>query len=104
MDDIFAIPYDREIQKAETAQNYRLAVRLWYLKTLKEMADRAVIDYRYGRTNHDYVASLYGGRYYSDFFRLTRNFEYTWYGQFPLSAEGYAGMQSDFVAFKNRLT
>ena len=103
-DDIFAIPYEKEIQKAVEAQNYRLAVRLWYLKTLKEMADRNVIDYRYGKTNSDYVAALYGGRYYRDFFRLTRNFEYTWYGQFNLSAEAYGMMQADFVTFKNSLS
>lgn len=102
-DDIFAINYEKEIQKAVSGANYRLAVRLWYLKTLKEMADKNIIDYRFGKTNNDYVMSLYGGRYYRDFFRITRNFEYTWYGQFNLSAEAYQMMQADFQNFKNSL-
>jgi len=102
-DDIFAIQYDREIQRAEDAKNYRLAVRLWYLKTLRELSDRNIIDYQYGKTNNHYVNSLYGSRYYKDFFRLTRNFEYTWYGQFNLSAEGYEMMRADFNNFKNSL-
>ena len=102
-DDIFAIQYDREIQKAVDAKNFRLAIRLWYLKTLRELSDRNIIDYQYGKTNNHYVNSLYGSRYYKDFFRLTRNFEYTWYGQFNLSAEGYEMMRADFTNFKNSL-
>jgi len=103
-DDIFSISYEREIQKAVEAKNYRLAIRLWYLKTLKELADRNIIDYRHERTDSEYVNSLYGSRYYKDFFRLTRNFEYTWYGQFNLSAEAYNMMQTDFITFKNSLS
>ena len=103
-DDIFSINYEREIEKAAEAKNYRLAVRLWYLNTLKELSERNIIDYRQEKTNSDYVTSLFGGRYYSDFFRLTRNFEYTWYGQFNLSSEAYEMMRVDFTAFKNSLS
>ncbi|RYZ28280.1 MAG: hypothetical protein EOO10_10100 [Chitinophagaceae bacterium] len=103
-DDIFSINYEREIEKAADAKNYRLAIRLWYLKTLKELSDRNIIDYRNEKTDSEYVNSLNGSRYYKDFFRLTRNFEYTWYGQFNLSAEAYNMMQTDFITFKNSLS
>ena len=103
-DDIFTINYEKEIQKAVDGKNYRLAVRLWYLKTLKELSDRNIIDYRHERTNSEYVNSLFGKRYYSDFFRLTRNFEYTWYGQFNLSADAYEMMRADFSNFKSSLS
>ena len=102
-DDIFSISYEKEIQKAVATGNYRLAIRLWYLSTLKELADRQIIDYRHEKTNSDYINTLYGTRYYHDFFRLTRNFEYTWYGQFALSPEAYQMMQSDFSKFKTGL-
>jgi hypothetical protein len=102
-DDIFALNYEKEIVKAEQAGNFRLAVRLHYLQTLKQLAERALIDYRFGRTNSDYVLQLNQSTYYRDFFRLTRNFEYTWYGQFDLSAEAYKIMQGDFLNFKNGL-
>ena len=102
-EDIFTINYEKEIQKAVDARNYRLAVRLWYLRTLKELSSRNIIDYRHEKTNNDYVNSLFGGRFYRDFFRLTRNFEYTWYGQFDLSEQAYELMRKDFVNFKNSL-
>jgi hypothetical protein len=102
-DDIFSHHYDAEIVSATEAGNYRLAVRLWYLRTLKELANRGLIDYRSGRTNQDYVSHLAKSPFYSDFFRLTRNFEYTWYGQFNLSTAAYDMMRNDFENFQNRL-
>lgn len=102
-DDIFGLHYETEIGKAESAKNFRLAVRLWYLRILKELADHHQIDYRHERTNSDYVSQLYNTPYYRDFFRLTRNFEYTWYGQFDLSAEAYEMMRTDFSTFKKGL-
>ena len=95
--------YEREIKKAVDNKNYRLAIRLWYLLTLKESADRNIIDYRHEKTDSDYVNSLYGSSYYHNFFRLTRNFEYTWYGQFSISPETYNLLQADFSKFKNSL-
>jgi hypothetical protein len=100
-DDIFALDYNAEIAKAERANNFRLAVRLWYLQTLKDLAGNGLIEYQHGRTNSDYVTQLYNQSSYRDFFRLTRNFEYIWYGQFDLSAEAYSMMQADFSNFKN---
>lgn len=103
-DDIFSIGYEKEITKAVAAGNFRLAVRLWYLRTLKELSDRSLIAYRPEKPDGDYVLSLYGSRYYRDFFQLTRAFEYTWYGQFALTAETYQSVQASFQQFKNSLS
>lgn len=103
-DDIFSINYEKEIDKATETNNYRLAIRLWYLKTLKELSDRNIIEYRHEKTDSEYVNSLQDSQYYKDFFRLTRNFEYTWYGQFNLSGEGYEMMRTDFINFQNSLS
>lgn len=102
-DDIFSIAYEREIARAVAAGNFRLAVRLWYLQTLKELSGRSLITYRPEKPDGDYLASLYGSRYYRDFFRLTRAFEYTWYGQFALTPETYQRIQDGFQQFKNSL-
>lgn len=102
-DDIFSLPYDTEIGNAEKSENFRLAVRLRYLQTLKDLSEKGRIDYKYGRTNNDYVQQLQSSPLYRDFFRLTRNFEYTWYGQFDLSAAAYEMMRNDFSSFQNRL-
>lgn len=102
-EDIFSINYEKEIRKAVEAGNYRLAVRLWYLRTLKELSAHSLIQYRHEKPNGDYVNALFGGRYYHHFFRLTRHFEYTWYGGFPLSADAYNLMQTEFERFNKEL-
>ena len=102
-DDIFSIRFDTEIARAESAGNYRFAVRLWYLRILKELSEKDLIEYRQGRTNHDYVLQLLKQPYGNDFSRLTRSFEYTWYGQFALSAEAYNLLRNDFVTFTTAL-
>lgn len=99
-DDIFSIQYDKEIAKAAAAKNFRLAVRLWYLQMLKILSYKGLIDYRYGRTNNDYLSQLLNTPHHRHFFRLTRNFEYTWYGQFEPSGDAYEMMQADFANFK----
>lgn len=102
-DDIFALNYATEIHRAEETQNYRLAIRLHYLQTLKELDERKLIEYTYGSTNYDYVVALSGSDYAGEFRRLTRNFEYTWYGQFEPSAELYTIMRRDFSSFQKML-
>ncbi len=100
---IFALQYDKEIKQAIANQNYRLATRLWYLRTLKDLAERDIIQYKQDKTNSDYVNELYQTVYHKNFFRLTRSFEYTWYGHFELTADSFDLLQKDFVHFKQQL-
>jgi hypothetical protein len=102
-EDIFALDYTREIDKAIAEKNYRLATRLLYLRTLKSLSDRGFIEYTHERTNSDYLSQLSGSNHYRPFFRLTREFDYTWYGKFELSADAFAVVQNDFNTFNEQL-
>lgn len=95
-EDIFAINYQREIDKATAQRNYRLAVRLMFLRLLKSMSERNIIRYQQDKTNLDYLAQLHNTTYYKDFFRVTRNYEYSWYGKFDVSEEAYRLIRKDF--------
>jgi hypothetical protein len=102
-ENLFDIDYDNALKRAVAAQNYRLAIRLMYLQTLKELALRNLIQYRQERTNNDYLMQLFQTSYYRDFFRLTRNFEYAWYGQFAVSPASFDQIKAEFAAFKQRI-
>jgi len=102
-DNIFEINYQREIEKAASNGNYRFAVRLMFLRALKNLSDKKVIQYKQDRTNFDYLMQLYSTRYYTDFFRLTRNYEYSWYGQFAIEPEKYTIIKNDFENFDHNL-
>lgn len=95
-EDIFEINYDKEIDKAQAMGNYRLAVRLQFLKLLRTMAEKQIIQYAPARTNFDYLVQLHKSNWYHDFFRLTRHYEYVWYGQFPIDQQQYNQVSNEY--------
>lgn len=102
-EDIFAINYQKEIDKAAAAGNYRLAVRLMFLQLLKNMSERNIIKYKQDKTNFDYLSEVHSTSWYQPFFKVTRNYEYSWYGKFDISQDAYQLIQKDFDQFKNEL-
>jgi hypothetical protein len=103
-EDIFEMNFEKEIQKTIDAKDFRLAVRLMYLRTLRDLSNRNLISYTHEKTNADYLLQLANTPYYKNFFRLTRNFDYTWYGQFELLPDSFTVVQNDFSSFKQQLS
>jgi hypothetical protein len=103
-ENIFDINYQKEIEKAVNAGDYRLAIRLMFLRSLKQLAQKRIIEYKQERTNFDYLSQLYSTGYYNDFFRLTRNYEYTWYGKFNVNREAFGIIKTEFENFYRKLS
>lgn len=99
-EDIFAINYQKEIDKAASLGNYRLAIRLMYLRVLKNLAEKEIIRYKQDRTNFDYLVQLHQTAHYNGFFRITRHYEYSWYGKFNVSDEAYGVIRTEFDHFE----
>jgi hypothetical protein len=102
-EDIFSINYERDIDKAAAMGNYRLAIRLHFLRLLRSMAERNIIQYKQDYTNFDYLVQLSPTNYYEDFFRVTRDYEYSWYGQFEVKEESYKVIRGDFEKMESKL-
>jgi hypothetical protein len=102
-DDIFSINYQLEVGKAVAAGDLNLAIRLHFLRLLSKLAERNIIEYKQDRTNMDYLMQLYKNRYYQEFFRLTRHYEFAWYGQFPVDREKYELIRNEFETFERNL-
>ncbi|MFD2786465.1 DUF4129 domain-containing protein [Hymenobacter rubripertinctus] len=103
-EDIHRIDFDQELIRAEQAGNYRLAVRLGYLLALRHLTERHLIRWQPDKTNHDYLRELAGTRWAAGFRSLTRQFEYVWYGELPLSAAQYPALREDRQEFIRRLS
>jgi hypothetical protein len=90
-ENIHALNFGDAIAQAEATGNRRLALRLGYLQLLKQLTDRDFIDWQPDKTNQTYLrelaASYPAGR--PAFAELTRQFDYSWYGELPLSADLY---------------
>jgi hypothetical protein len=98
-EDIFSINYQKEIEKAISSENYRFAIRLMFLRLLRNLSNKNIIQYRQERTNFEYLSQLISTGYYNDFFRLTRNYEYAWYGKFEVGPEAFRTIKNDFENF-----
>jgi hypothetical protein len=103
-ENIFAIDYQQEIEKAIHAADYRLATRLLFLRLLKNLSQKKIIQYKQEKTNFDYLSQLYSTAYYRDFFRLARNYEYAWYGKFDVSKETFSVIKNEFENFDRKLS
>lgn len=102
-DNIFAINYQQEIENAIQKGDYRLAIRLMFLRMLKHLSEKNIIQYRQERTNLEYLLQVNNTAYYNDFFRLIRNYEYSWYGHFDVNTEKFAVIKNDFEKFDQKL-
>ncbi len=88
-EDIHEINFEEEINKAQQAQDYRRAIRLLYIFTLKKLADSDRIVWHPGKTNADYQKELEESSLKNEFRSLSIYYDYAWYGEFPVDANLY---------------
>jgi hypothetical protein len=103
LEDIHGINFDDEIEKAISQHNYRLAVRLLYLKCLKQLSDGKLINWQIDKTNAAYLYELTDTAQKQTFGSLTREFEYIWYGNFSIDQKGFNTIHQLFQDFKKQL-
>jgi Domain of unknown function (DUF4129) len=103
LENIHEITFDTEIEKAMAQRNYRLAVRLLYLRCLKQLNDARLIDWKIEKTNSAYLNELSNSEQRQFFNILTKQFEYVWYGDFPIDVQSFQNINTLFVNFKKIL-
>jgi Domain of unknown function (DUF4129) len=102
-DDIYALDFTVALQKAIDQKNFRLAVRILYLQTLRKLADRQLIDWKLNKTNYHYIGELRPGPHGAAFTQLTRTYEYAWYGEFPVSEAAFKEVRENFNGFQQKI-
>ncbi|WPU93489.1 DUF4129 domain-containing protein [Mucilaginibacter sabulilitoris] len=103
LENIHELNFDSEIEKAISQHNYRLAVRLLYLRCLKQLSDNNLIHWQIDKTNSAYVHELNDASQRQAFSLLTRQFEYVWYGGFTIDGTAFQNINQLFQNFKKQL-
>lgn len=88
-DTIYGIDFDVAINEAAGRADYREAVRLVYLRTLKVLSDRGQIDWQPWKTPSQYVGELTAPGDVASFRSLTSHFLRVRYGNFPATRALY---------------
>ncbi|GAB3547916.1 DUF4129 domain-containing protein [Spirosoma fluminis] len=100
-ENIHEINFDQAIEEAINQRSFRLAVRLLYLQSLKRLTDAGLIQYKPDKTNRQYVSELAGSPLQADFERLTQQFEFVWYGDFPVDEARFLAIRDQFRRFNS---
>lgn len=100
LENIHEIDFEKEIDDAIARNNYRLAVRLLYLSSLKHLNEARLITWRIEKTNATYISELPEGEKRNAFSLLTHQFEYIWYGNFHIDVDAFRNIRSSFQQFK----
>lgn len=103
VEDIANMEFEDPIKTAIDAGNFRRAVRLLYLKALKELQDRSMITWTKGKTNRQYLRELPNRELRPQFQDITFIFEYIWYGEFPVDRDHFNTAYSSFIQFDQAL-
>ncbi|NCD72315.1 DUF4129 domain-containing protein [Mucilaginibacter agri] len=103
VEDINQINFDQEIEKALEQGNYRLAVRLLFLSSLKQLNDAGLINWRADKTNSAYLNEITDTDQRQVFTAITRQFEYVWYGEFSIDGDSFQNIHGLFNRFKQML-
>lgn len=102
LENIHEIDFDEQLDIALQNKNYRLVVRLLYLKTLKQLTDKRLIDWQPEKTNQAYVEELSRQSYHQQFLELTYQFEYIWYGEFYIDQPTFESIHQSFKDFNQQ--
>ncbi len=87
------------LAEAERHKNYELAVRLAYLRALQLLVQKKLVEWKKDKTNGEFLQELSGTAFFHEFFDLTRIFDYTKYGEYPVDEQLYAFIKERFKRF-----
>lgn len=85
------------IFNAEKTNDYRLAIRYYYLLVLKQLSLKNFIKYEDDKTNADYMNAIASQKFSKGFSYTSYLYNYTWYGEFALDEKQYQLAKGSFV-------
>ena len=89
------------IQKAIAQKNYRLAVRYYYLLLLQQLEVKELIIWEQQKTNDDYIHEISETNLKSSFSKVTRLYDFVWYGNFEINELEFGSVEAEFEQIKN---
>ena len=103
-EDINSIDFDKMIDEAIKSGMYRRAVRLNFLRALKQLSDKSLIQWEINKTNRDYFYELKNDSIRDGFKDITYIYEYVWYGNLEIDSEKFSRLATSFSKFSKNTT
>jgi hypothetical protein len=94
---------DKFIRQALAQSNYRLALRLYYLKCIKELSMHNRVIWKKDKTNYEYLFELKNWEEQESFQKITQNYERMWYGELTIKEADFKIAESSVLQFLSRI-
>lgn len=91
------------IEQALKENNYRLAIRYYYLSVLKKLSDTDLIAWESQKTNTDYLKELSDTSLKQKFQNITRLYDFIWYGSFEIDQTSFLQAEQKFKSINNSI-
>lgn len=92
------------IEQALKENNYRLAIRYYYLSVLKKLSDTDLIAWESQKTNTDYLRELKDASLKQKFQNITRLYDFIWYGSFEIDQTSFRQAEQKFKSITNSIS
>ncbi len=102
-ENIHEMNFEKLIQDTAEKKEFRLATRLIFLHALKLLADKHLIDFNPGKTNHDYVEELKISDLKIGLNELSFYFDYAWYGNFTINDTQFQKITNTFSEWRTKM-
>ncbi|WCO02625.1 DUF4129 domain-containing protein [Psychroserpens ponticola] len=100
---IYETDFKALITTAESENNYRLAIRYYYLWLLKTLSKAEIIDYDVEKTNSDYYYEIEHDVTKEEFSYTSYLYNYIWYGEFDIDEPQFNKAKNAFTQFLNSI-
>ncbi|MBK5212801.1 MAG: hypothetical protein JJE55_03960 [Flavobacteriaceae bacterium] len=97
------VDLDSYIKNAFKEENYRLAIRYMYLKSLKSLSLNNIIEWHFEKTNSDYYREIENEGLKENFKKTSYLYDNIWYGEFALDKAGFENAEKDFERLNQNL-
>ena len=91
-----SVDLDEEIRLQVEKQQYRLAIRLLYLKVISTLRSKEYIHFSKEKTNFDYFHDLTNTDLKSRFFAITSIYNHVWYGDVEIAEDQFLRFEKSF--------
>lgn len=91
------------INNAENDNDYRLAIRYYFLYILKTLSVKNIIKIEEDKTNSEYLREINNFKIQQKFTSALYLYNYTWYGEFDVNKFQYRAAKSKFNSFLKTL-
>lgn len=81
------------LEKALANNDYRLAVRIYFIFILKDLSEKNWITWKKEKTNISYLMEMRGKKQYELFNESVSIFELVWYGNYTISKNDYTSIE-----------